>query len=617
MNYIDNEIINQIRQNIDITEVINEYVPLTKKGLNYVASCPFHEDRNPSFSVSKSKQIFKCFSCGRGGNVFTFLQEIEGIDFVEAVKIAAKFTDIQLNDDLYSDSNKSHPHQDLLDIHQKIADFYHYYLVNTVNGQEAYKYLLDRGFDKDVIETFQVGLSPDNVDLLLQYLKQFDFSDQSLRESGIFLVDEDRQEIYADRFKQRIVFPLANTKGEVVAFSGRKYQSSTKSDAKYLNSPETPIFNKSNIIYNFHRAKANIRQKKQVLICEGYMDVMALTQFGIENVVATMGTSLTQHHLEILSKHSNQIYFIFDGDEAGQKATLRAFELSQSLSKEVIAQSVQIPKKADPDEWIKKHGVESFQKLLEQGIHYYDFYKAYLKNIYHIENQSELTQYIDEIITFIAKNSTPIEKEIRLQDIAHTYQIPIDILKEQVARRSAQERRQGHKTSLSKADRAYTQEVEIGSSSQRNGIQSLAAYQSEKQIIFHLIFYEEAWKFVENLSEPLLFFHDFSQRLYFILEKYYYEQGNPLPLTGITNDIHEPQMSQLISEILWDNEKFDYNEKVLEDCIKGLQLAFKDQEIKELRSKIQEAYKNQDQQAIKQLSHQIMQLMRHVKTLRR
>ena len=617
MNYIDNEIINQIRQNIDITEVINEYVPLTKKGLNYVASCPFHEDRNPSFSVSKSKQIFKCFSCGRGGNVFTFLQEIEGIDFVEAVKIAAKFTDIQLNDDLYSDSNKSHPHQDLLDIHQKIADFYHYYLVNTVNGQEAYKYLLDRGFDKDVIETFQVGLSPDNVDLLLQYLKQFDFSDQSLRESGIFLVDEDRQEIYADRFKQRIVFPLANTKGEVVAFSGRKYQSSTKSDAKYLNSPETPIFNKSNIIYNFHRAKANIRQKKQVLICEGYMDVMALTQFGIENVVATMGTSLTQHHLEILSKHSNQIYFIFDGDEAGQKATLRAFELSQSLSKEVIAQSVQIPKKADPDEWIKKHGVESFQKLLEQGIHYYDFYKAYLKNIYHIENQSELTQYIDEIITFIAKNSTPIEKEIRLQDIAHTYQIPIDILKEQVARRSAQERRQGHKTSLSKADRAYTQEVEIGSSSQRNGIQSLAAYQSEKQIIFHLIFYEEAWKFVENLSEPLLFFHDFSQRIYFILEKYYYEQGNPLPLTGITNDIHEPQMSQLISEILWDNEKFDYNEKVLEDCIKGLQLAFKDQEIKELRSKIQEAYKNQDQQAIKQLSHQIMQLMRHVKTLRR
>lgn len=618
INHIDNDIINQIRQKIDITELINEYVPLTKKGTNFVASCPFHEDRNPSFSVSQSKQIYKCFSCGRGGNIFSFLQEIEGVSFVEAVKIAANFANIQLDDTFLNETRAPNPHQKLLDIHQKVADFYHYYLVNTINGQDAYQYLLGRGFNEDVITSFQVGLSPENIELVLQYLAQYDFSNADLQESGIFLVDESSQKIYGDRFKQRIVFPLKNQKGEVVAFSGRKYLESTKSDAKYLNSPETVIFNKSQLLYNFSKAKASMRQKKQVLICEGYMDVMTLHQYGIENAVATMGTSLTKNHIQLLSKHCSTFYFIFDGDEAGQNATQRAFEITENVSRDLKAKAVQIPQRKDPDEWIKQYGVESFNKLLDQALHYYDFYKEFLQHHYDLSNQTELTQYIDDMISFIAGTESPIERELRLQDIADQYHIPLDILKEQVARRSF--RHNAHKELSTYSEDSEPSQLlnnDISTHTSLEGIDSLPAYHSEKQILFHLIFYEEAWNYIEHLPDPLIFYHDFSQRIYFLLEKYYYDQGNPLPLTGITEEIHEPQMSHLISEILWDNEKFAYNEKVLDDCIKGVRLAFIDQEIKELRLKVQSAFKAHDQQEIQRLSHQIMQLMRQVKNLRR
>lgn len=617
MKHIDNETLNQIRQAIDITEVINEYVPLTKKGTNYVASCPFHEDNHPSFSVSPTKQIFKCFSCGRGGNVFTFLQEIEGVNFVEAVKIAAKFANIALNYEFLDQSTNAHPHQDLLDIHQRVAEFYHYYLVNTENGKEAYQYLLERGFSKETMQHFQLGLAPSKVELILQYLKQYNFTSQQLKDSGIFLLDESNGEIYGDRFKHRIIFPLSNSQGQVVAFSGRIFQEDQNDQAKYLNSPETAIFNKSQLIYNFHRAKASIRQKKRVLICEGYMDVMALCQAGIDNVVATMGTSLTRQHIETLAKHSSHIYFIFDGDEAGQKATLRGFELVKQDTRNITAQAVSIPQQADPDEWIKLHGAESFIKLLNHGLHFYDFYKQYQAKHYDLDNQADLSKYIDDLVTFIAQTVSPIERELQLQDIANQYQLPLEILKEQAARKNFQQIHQSSKHSSVQDTFQTDTGLYQRQTFQQSGIQSFSAYQSEKQLIFHLIFYEEAWKYLESLSEPLIFYHDFSQKIYFLLEDYYYDKGNPLPLTGISDDIHDPQMSQLLSEILWDNEKFEYNEKVLVDCIKGIEAAFIDQEINEIRQKIKEANNAQDHQIVQNLSIQIMQLMRQAKNLRR
>lgn len=610
MAFIPQTLINQVRENTDIVDVISQYVPLTKRGANYIASCPFHEDRNPSFSVSQPKQIYKCFSCGRGGNVYSFIEEIEGISFPEAFAKVAAFSQIPIDERYLQQGSKVQPaHQRLYELHDKVADFYHYYLTGTNNGASGYDYLLNRGFDEALLDTFQLGLAPDNSQVLLEYLRQNEFSDQELIDSGIFY-QNDYQE-WRDRFCGRLIIPLRNERGQVVAFSGRQFQAEQSPQAKYLNSPETPIFQKGELLYNLDLARPEINRTKQVLICEGYMDVMALYQAGYENVVATMGTSLTEEHLDRLTRLSREIYFIFDGDEAGQKATKRAFDLVLPRP-QLVAKSVSIPQGLDPDEWLKQKGKASFDRLLEEAQSAFDFQVEYLKTHYNLHNDQELAQYIEQVTQLIAQLNSPIEQELRMKDLAEAYTVSLDLIEEQVARKRQQLNQQRRQESPGEAAPPPPPVAPAPASTSLN-IRSGLAFQSEKQLLFHLIYYEEAWKFVEEMDGALVLFHDTAQRIYFALQELYYDEGLSLPLTAIVDRMTEESSRQFLNEVIWDQENLGYQEEVMVDCLKAIDKAFVQQEIEELREKVKQARQSAEYTEMNDLMMQIMRLNRKIK----
>lgn len=615
MSYIPEEVINEVKSNVDIVELIGQYVQLNKRGTNYMASCPFHEDKNPSFSVSQPKQIYKCFSCGRGGNIFGFLQEIEGISFTESVSKAAEFANITVDDKyIQSQPSTKQEYSYLFDIHEKVNDFYHYYLMNTNNGEEAYNYLIERELTKEVLEVFQIGLAPNNSQLLVQYLEKSEFTSEQLLESGIFYMTDSGELI--DRFRNRIIIPLRNSRGDVVAFSGRVYLENSEKSAKYLNSPETSIFKKGKLLYNLDNARLPIRNQNKVLIAEGYMDVISLYQAGYENVVASMGTSLSEDHFNQLSKMTSTLIFTFDGDDAGQKATSRAFQTAQNIAN-IEVKAIHIPNKMDPDEWIKKHGKESFQQLINQSISQFEFNREFFKKDYNLSNEYELAQYIEKVIELISQIKSPIEQQLRIQDLVKEYNLSESIVVEQVNRgrdiQPSYNEPVDHYNDYLPPEPSY-HDVPISIEDSALQIKSKRAYNSEKQILFHLIYFEEAWDYMEELDNPPVFFHDFASKAYFELDRYYYE-GNRLPLTGIIDRINDTQVSHFLTSLMWEQELFGFTSQILDDCFTVLQHEFIQQEINELRKKVVQYQKQQNYSEMNQTLTRIMSLTRQIKAL--
>ncbi|MGY4104161.1 DNA primase [Ignavigranum ruoffiae] len=604
MVHIPQEMIEKIRSQTNIVDLIGQYVDLNKRGNNYIASCPFHEDRNPSFSVSQDKQIFKCFSCGRGGNAFSFIQEMEGVSFPEAVQKVAEFAHVPLNLDLSQDK-PTQAHSHLYQIHQWVAEFYHYYLVNTKKAQPGLAYLQDRQLATETIETFQLGMAPQNSDLLINLIQEKGFSQEQALQSGIFYLDQQGQLV--DRFRGRLIFPLRNQQGRVIAFSGRAFLDSQADQAKYINSPETEIFNKSRLIYNLDLARPASRKLGYHIVCEGYMDVISLYQAGFENVVATMGTSLTVNHLESLRKIASEIIFVFDGDQAGQKATARAFDLVQKLD-QIQAKTIKIPNQLDPDEWIKKYGRESFQKLIDQAESFYEFQREYIKPQYQLNDDQGLAQYIEHLIQLISQIKSPVERSLRITDLSRTYQLEEAMIQEQVNRQI-----------LRQVDQTQEQSQVVGSattvdlSPRMEEFYSKEALQSEKTILFNLIFYPRAWQFIEELDQPIVLFHPLAQELFLIVQEYYYEEGNPLPLTQVTDRVTDVRMNDLLTSILWESEKLDFNRKVMEDCLATIERAFIKQEVKELSEELNQLRLTNQKNKENQTMLRIMTLLRKIK----
>lgn len=610
MSRIPEETIQQIKQSVDIVDVINQYVHLTKRGSNYTCSCPFHEDNNPSFSVSQTKQIFKCFSCGRGGTVFRFLQEIEGISFVEAVQKTAEFGDVPIQIDTYQKPVEP-SHQAALDIHRKTQEFYHYYLTKTVNGEQALNYLLNRDMNIQTIDQFQLGLAPLNSDVLHQFLQKEGFNDIQLLESGIFYQTDDKKMV--DRFRGRIIIPLRNTKGEPIAFSGRIFDDkSPQQNAKYLNSPQTAIFDKSKLLFNLDLAKPKMQQTKEVLVCEGYMDVIALSQAGFNNAVATMGTSLTEQHLNQLSRMNNSIYFIFDGDAAGQKATMRAFELSSGF-KQAEYKAIIIPQNMDPDDWIKERGTDSFQRLINQALSSYDYQKEYYKSTYNLDNEHQLAKYIEQLVQLVLTIDSPIEQQLRIIDISDEFNIDETILKEQVARLKQQD----YNVEPTYYDEPiYDQEVvspEPVTTQTVWQITSQPAFQSEKYFLFMLIYQEGAWNYLATLKTPVLLINDISCEAYAALQNYYYDEGHQIPLTGISHSIENEQLQYFFNQLLWEYELFEFDEQAMVDTLRAIEKEFIQIEIKKLTEELSKAQMSQEYGRLNEIIIEISRLNHQIK----
>ena len=398
---VDKQLISEIKNSVNIVDVIGEVVQLTKAGRNFLGLCPFHGEKTPSFNVVEDKQFYHCFGCGRSGDVFKFIEDYRGVSFMEAVQIVGDQVGIRVQTLPPSQSRpqQADEKQPFYEIHQEAAKFYHAILMTTKMGEEARQYLYDRGLDDEVLRHFQIGLAPAEGNYLLQSVSG-KFSENILADSGLFHIS-DRGIMY-DAFQDRIMFPLSDDTGRVIAFSGRLWRESAegaKPQGKYKNSRGTLLFNKSYELYHLDKAKQVAKKKHELYLMEGFMDVIAAYRAGIENAVASMGTALTQEHVAHLSKFTKKVILAYDGDKAGRLATAKALEVLEKQDVEVV----QIPDQMDPDEYLNKNSPQALADLLEKTrLSRVEFLMDYWKPD-NIENLQAQIEFVEKMAPLIAQ----------------------------------------------------------------------------------------------------------------------------------------------------------------------------------------------------------------------
>lgn len=417
---IDQSIINEIKDKTDILDLVSEYVKLEKRGRNYIGLCPFHDEKTPSFTVSEDKQICHCFGCKKGGNVFQFTQEIKDISFVEAVKELGDRVNVAVDiEATQSNSNVQIASDDLqmIEMHELIQEFYYYALIKTVEGEQALTYLQERGFTDALIKERGIGFAPDSSHFCHDFLQKKGYDIELAYEAGLLSRNEENFSYY-DRFRNRIMFPLKNAQGRIVGYSGRTY---TGQEPKYLNSPETPIFQKRKLLYNLDKARKSIRKLDEIVLLEGFMDVIKSDTAGLKNVVATMGTQLSDEHITFIRKLTSNITLMFDGDFAGSEATLKTGQhlLQRGLNVFVI----QLPSGMDPDEYIGKYGNDAFTAFVKNDKKSFAHYKVSILKDEIAHNDLLYERYLKELSHDISLMKSSILQQKAINDVAPFFNV--------------------------------------------------------------------------------------------------------------------------------------------------------------------------------------------------
>lgn len=420
MAFIDQTKINEVREKANIVDIVGGYLPLTQKGKNFFGVCPFHDDHAPSMSVSQEKQIYKCFSCGASGNVFTFVGDYENISFGEAVIVVAEKVGIHISNQFRSEKAENKNSDKF-----KITDLTLKYFQNNIKtnlGKEAREYLARRKINNENIAEFNIGLSLKDKDALTNLLLKKGYNKKELYD--LSLINEN-----GDLFINRIMFPIHDIEGNVVGFTARQYNDDYGS--KYVNSREGIIFNKSEILYNFHRAKLEAKKEKQIIIVEGTLDAIRLSINGVKNVVAIMGTSLTSEHVNILKKLRVKVILCLDNDKAGNNAT---YNIGLLLEKNNIeTEVIRLTDEKDPDDYVSVKGIEAFNNNLKKSIKFFDYKLEYLKSNKNLNSTNDLANYINEVISSLANEKDEILIEITLEKLSKEYNINIDLLRKKIS----------------------------------------------------------------------------------------------------------------------------------------------------------------------------------------
>ena len=505
--YYSDEIIEEVRSKNDIVDVISGYVKLKKQGSSYFGLCPFHSEKSPSFSVSRDKQMYYCFGCGAGGNVFTFIMEYENYSFVEALKFLAQRAGVELPQEEYSKEAKERAdtRSALLEMN-KLAAKYYYAQLKTEGGRQAREYLQNRQLSQETITAFGLGYSSKYSDDLFRYLKMKGYSEEMIIKAGLVNVDE-KHGVY-DKFWNRVMFPIMDVNNRVIGFGGRVMGDGKP---KYLNSPETLIFDKSRNLYGLNMARSS--RKKNLIICEGYMDVISMHQAGFNNAVASLGTALTSQQASLLKRYTDEVLIIYDSDEAGVKAALRAIPMLKTagLSTKVI----NLRPDQDPDEFIKNMGKEAFQERLDHGMNSFMFELKALEGQYDMEDPQGRTDFFKETAKRLLRFEDEIERSSYIKTIAGTYQVEPEELRKMVNR-------------LAMKGVGMTETVKPKSGLNRNKEKQNGYEVSQKLMLTWLTSYPEIFGEVSRYIGP----DDFTRPLYHQVAELLYEQyrqGEPNP----------------------------------------------------------------------------------------
>ncbi len=424
--YFSEEIIAEVQQRNDIVDVISQYVHLQKKGSNYMACCPFHSEKTPSFSVSRSRQLYKCFGCGEGGSVITFLQKYENYSFPEAIRVLAERAGVELPKEELSEAakKKESRRMRLLEVNKAAAGYY-YYLLRSEKGRVASEYLNRRGLTDETRHRFGLGYASSYGNDLITYLKQKNFTDDEIMGSGLASYSE--QKGLTSKFWNRAMFPIQDTNHRVIGFGGRVMG---EGEPKYLNSPETEIFDKSRNLYGLNFARSS--KKQNIILCEGYMDVISLHQAGFDQAVASLGTAFTSGQANLLRRYTKDVYLAYDSDGAGVKAALRATEILRQTG--LAARIINMEPYKDPDEFIKNLGTDAFQQRIDQAENSFLFQVRMLQRDYKLEDPESKTRFFREVAKLLCGFEDELERENYIQAVAGQYAIASSQLKELVVK---------------------------------------------------------------------------------------------------------------------------------------------------------------------------------------
>lgn len=542
-----NELKEEIRSANDIVEVISQYVVLKRSGRNYFGLCPFHNEKSPSFSVSPDRQYFHCFGCHKGGDVFTFISEIEKVSFKESVEILAERARIQLPTIENEGFNaKQYLKDRMFKINLEAALFYHERLYKPL-AKIAQDYVKQRKMDNATLKAFKIGYSGEYNELY-KMLKVKGFKDEEILATG--LVNKNDRGEFIDRFRKRLMFPIMTVNGKVVAFGGRRLDNNEKM-AKYINSNENLIYSKKKHLFALNIAKQT--NEKKLILVEGYMDAISLHQRGIHNVVASLGTALTEEQGRLLARYGEQIILSYDSDGAGQEAILRALEILNKLGCD--ARVIQMEGAKDPDEYIIKYGSGRFNLLVDNAISLVEFKTKMLKNKYNLENATDKVKFLKEITKILAKVENKIEREIYVEKVAEQYQISKEAIYAEV-----------NKLAYTSAPTKEILNHKISSESIKTEEVNETIVKREKMILYLLINnYDESFEKIKSVISENDFKVELNKKIFKTIMEI--KDGNKEQILSAISNIEDQDIQAHISEIMVTDYEITSVEKCIEDII--------------------------------------------------
>lgn len=553
MAYIKNEELNEILSRSDIVDIISSYLKVTPKGKNYVSLCPFHNDHSPSLIISREKQIFNCFTCRTGGNVFSFVMKYENVSFYEAVSIVAKKIGFSLSGNFNNiDNNKNKDDYKVLDYAMK---FYHNNMF-TEDGLVARKYLETRGINIDIIKEFSLGVTSGGKDTFCQIAKRNGMSVEKLENLG--LVNKINESIY-DTFINRIIIPIKNLQGDVVGFTGRIFNGE-ENTAKYLNTKETEVFKKGNMLFNYHNAKNYIRDKSCVLVVEGNMDAIKMSAKGFKNVVALMGVALSSYQIDVLKRLRVPVVLMLDNDNAGLEATVKNGDILESSG--IDTKVIRLSGAKDPDEYIEKFGIDAMQNNIDHAIKYIDFKLEYLKRDKNLDNMDDLITYVKEVILSL-NNQDDLTKEVIVSKISNDYKIDAEVLKNNL-----------------KIEPVKNKVVEV----KKNSVKISKYHKASSRLLYYMLMDD---KYINIYKNNLGYLKERNERVLASEIIYFSEMNGGINVSEFTTYLMDkPDEYEFLELILSENNLVEVDDSEFDSLIKAILKIYKLDKINELKKQI-------------------------------
>jgi DNA primase len=596
---IPEDVVDEIRQRTDLVGLVGEHIKLERRGKNMVGLCPFHNEKTPSFTVSPDKQLFHCFGCGASGNAFNLVMQLEKLSFPEAARFLARRVGITIDEPKKSSTGEDSLKEKIYDLNLLAARFYNYCLLKTASGSKALEYLRKRGIQEETIELFKLGYAPAEWTGFFNFAKNKGVSADLMLKAG--LVSPGKDEGCYDRFRNRIIFPIFNISGRIVGFGGRALDESDKSGPKYLNSPETAVFNKSSVLYGLHLARNEIRREKKALVMEGYTDVITAYQAGIKNAVASLGTALSAEQGRILRYQAETVVTAYDADNAGEAATWRGLSILQASG--CLVQVIAMPPGTDPDGFIREHGATAFVELVDESLPLMEYRLQQLRKRYDITSDRGRINYVNDLMPFLLSAVNPIEQDYYLKRASEELGVEEESLRSELRKRRKRPDRHSGKE---KNDQSLQ-------------VEEINLRPAEKILISLMLQSKEIAELGRNHLQTDYFT---DQKVRMIVEELWQaaERDKMVSAEKLMNHFAEAEITVLITELATEPSLQDLPpltaKRMAEDCIRQIIYHWEELEQLDLQKKIRELEDSGSQEKIAELLREYQQKLSYkTKTL--